>query len=417
MWRIFLFFAYGYVLSFALRVVNAIIGPPMMADLGLSNADLGLISAAYFITFACLQLPLGIWLDRYGPRRTESILLLFAALGCVLFAISQSFWGLWLARALIGVGVSACLMASLKAYRQWFPTDRQSQLANGMFVAGTIGALSATIPVVAIMPLVGWRGIFWIMAGLILIAAALLLVFLKPVEEAHKNDVAELADPHAGGYKRIFSDPYFRRISMMGAVCQGFFLAIQSLWAGLWMSQVLGMNKSQSGDTLFLINLALLASFLGLSYLAPRFIVVDGASTLGKRKIKLSHAVAFGLSASLFFQLLIILLSGTWVWALWLLFAVCSTTGSLLQSHIGLTFPASLAGRANTAYNLLLFVSAFVVQWGIGIAIDQIRLVGFGAGPAMRLAFAIFWLVQVLVLCLFVRNKAQASHDDATLLK
>ena len=101
-WRTWLLFAWAYVLSYALRVINAVVGPPLMQELGLSNSDLGLISAAYFITFACMQLPLGVWLDHHGSRRTESLLLLFGALGCALFATSHSFSTLWLARALIG---------------------------------------------------------------------------------------------------------------------------------------------------------------------------------------------------------------------------------------------------------------------------------------------------------------------------
>jgi nitrate/nitrite transporter NarK len=411
-WRIFLFFAYGYVLSYALRVINAVIGPSLMTELSLSNADLGFISAAYFIAFACLQLPLGIWLDRYGARRTEAALLLLAALGCALFAASDSFIGLWLGRALIGAGVSACLMASLKAYRQWFPADKQSQLVNGMFVAGTLGALSATIPVIAVMPIVGWRGIFWIMAALILLASVLLFIFLKPIERAHKLDQSEVPAQKTDGYRQIFADPYFRRISLLGAVSSGFFLAIQSLWAGLWMTEVLAMTKSQSADVLFAMNLTLMCGFLVLSYLAPRFIYIDGAALVGRRRIKLSHAVAYGFAAALVIQLAITLFTAPWAWGLWLLLAVFSTSISLLQSHLGLTFPASLAGRANTAYNLLLFVSAFASQWLIGIGIDQIKNWGVSTSSAMRLTFAVCALVQGVVLWRFIINPAQVTHKD-----
>jgi predicted MFS family arabinose efflux permease len=411
-WRIFLFFAYGYVLSYGLRVINAVIGPSVMTDLSLSNADLGFISAAYFIAFACLQLPLGIWLDRYGARRTEAALLLLAALGCAMFAASDSFIGLWLARALIGAGVSACLMASLKAYRQWFPADKQSQLVNGMFVAGTFGALSATIPVIAVMPVIGWRGIFWIMAGLILLASILLFIFLKPIERAHNLNQTELPAQKTDGYRQIFTDPYFRRISLIGAVSTGLFLAFQSLWAGLWMTEVLAMSKSQSADVLFGFNLTLMCSFLLLSYLAPRFIYIDGAAAIGRRRIKLSHAVAYGSAAALVLQLTIILFTAPWAWGLWLLLAICHTSTSLLQSHIGLAFPASLAGRANTAYNLLLFVSAFAAQWIIGVSIDQIKNWGVSTSSAMRLTFAVCVLVQGVALWRFVINPAQVTHKD-----
>jgi sugar phosphate permease len=418
-WPVWLVFAWGYVLSYALRVVNAIIGPPLMQELGLSNADLGLISAAYFITFAAMQLPLGIWLDRYGSRRTESILLLFAALGCALFASSHSFSALWLARGLIGVGVSGCLMAAMKAYRLWFAPQRQSQLGAAMLVAGTMGALCATVPVSNALPTLGWRGIFWLMAGLLLLASALLWWFLRPIEAAHAAAVTAVPGGNAktdanavaqeDGYRRIFADPYFRRLAMIGLVHQGSFMAIHSLWAGLWLTQVLAMSKSHAADILFVFNLCLLAAYLGLSWLAPRFIVIDGGQLPGQKRFALSRVVGLGLLASLLVQVLIIAWHAPAAWVLWPLLAVFSTMASLVQSHVGLTFPARMAGRANTAYNLLLFIGAFVVQWGIGLLIDVIKGHGLPIDSAMRLAFVPMVVVQALVLGLFVRNRAQVS--------
>ncbi|UUZ50745.1 MFS transporter [Massilia sp. B-10] len=150
--RVFLCFAFGYLLSYALRSINAVIAPSLLTELDLSNADLGLLSSAYFIAFGCMQLPLGIWLDKFGPRRTESALLLVAACGALVFATSSTLTGLWIGRALIGIGVSACLMAALKGYRLWFPMAQQGQLASWMLVAGTSGALSATVPVTLLLP-------------------------------------------------------------------------------------------------------------------------------------------------------------------------------------------------------------------------------------------------------------------------
>ncbi len=151
--RVVLVFGAAYFLSYAFRAINAVIAPALMGDLQLSNADLGLLSSAYFVGFASLQLPLGIWLDKYGPRRTEASLLLFAALGAAIFASSDTLAGLWVGRALIGVGVSACLMAPYKAYRSWYPPERQSQLASWMLVFGTAGALATTVPVAEVLGL------------------------------------------------------------------------------------------------------------------------------------------------------------------------------------------------------------------------------------------------------------------------
>jgi len=181
--RVVLVFGLAYFLSYAMRAINAVIAPALSADLHLTNADLGLLSAAYFMGFGLMQLPIGVWLDRHGPRRTESALLLFGALGAAIFASSDTLLGVWIGRALIGVGVSACLMAAFKAFRVWYPPERQSQLGSYMLVIGTAGALSATVPVALLLPVVGWRTIFSGVAVALLLAAWVLFSRLRDVEQ------------------------------------------------------------------------------------------------------------------------------------------------------------------------------------------------------------------------------------------
>ncbi|MEY4699689.1 MAG: hypothetical protein RIR85_1109, partial [Pseudomonadota bacterium] len=166
-WRVFLCFAFAYFLSYAFRAVNAVIAPELIADLNISHSELGLLSSAYFVGFALMQIPIGMALDHFGPRRTESALLLLALVGSAIFAYADSLWGLTVGRLLIGIGVSACLMAAFTAYRRWFAVEQQSQLASGMLVFGTAGALVTTIPVQMALPYIGWRGAFFIMAILV----------------------------------------------------------------------------------------------------------------------------------------------------------------------------------------------------------------------------------------------------------
>lgn len=413
-WAIFLVFAWGYVLSYALRVVNAVIGPPLMQQLGLSSTELGLISAAYFITFAAMQLPLGIWLDRFGARKTESALLLIAATGCLLFASASSLPGLWLGRALIGIGVSACLMASFKAFRRWFPARQQSQLGSAMFVAGTVGALSATIPASAALPLLGWRGLFYAMA-LFLLSAALLLWWVLPAEpESAPASPAQAGSSgtHLPGYRQIFADPYFQRLALIGLVNQSFFMATQSLWAGLWLHQVAQLDKAQSADVLFGFNLCMLAGYLGLSWLTPRFIILDGHAASGWRRFRLSHVITSGLVLALLLQVALVASHHPYAWLLWPVYALFATTGSLAQSHISLTFPAAVAGRANTAFNLLLFVGAFVFQSGMGLLVDALQAAGRAHADAMRLTLLACTGLQAISLLLFARLRAQVSHSE-----
>ena len=407
--RVVLVFGLAYFLSYAMRAINAVIAPVLSADLHLTHADLGLLSAAYFMGFGLMQLPIGVWLDRHGPRRTESALLLFGALGAAIFASSETLLGVWVGRALIGVGVSACLMAAFKAFRSWYPPERQSQLGSWMLVIGTAGALCVTVPVARLLPILGWRTLFFGIAGALLLAAWVLFSRLRDVEQAMSGQASARAAPSttsaadaAGdepGYRAIFADPYFQRMALLGAVHQGGFMALQSLWAGPWMSTVLGMSLDQTSQVLFLFNLTLMVAYLGLSWWAPRYVAYGQRSGLPVMRV-----VAIGLSMAVLVQGLMVLLPYPHSWWLWLLFAVMITVTTLAQTHVSLAFPASLVGRANSAFNLTLFIGAFSVQWGIGVLVDGFVALGWGSAEAMRMAIGCYLLLQVVALWRFIRQ-------------
>lgn len=397
--RVFVCFALGYLLSYALRSINAVIAPSLMAELGMSNADLGLLSSAYFVSFGCMQLPLGIWLDKYGARRTESALLLCAAAGALVFATSTSLAGLWIGRALIGIGVSACLMASLKAYRQWFALAQQPQLASWMLVAGTAGALTATLPVTLALPLIGWRGVFWIVAALLLMVSAAIFFLLRDVESRFAPaggppGVQQVGD---GGYARIFSNAYFWRMGVLGLVNHGIFFALQTLWAGPWMMTALGKTQQQTGEILFVFNLVLMLSYLALGWSAPRLVA---------RGWNVHRLIAVGIGGMLLAQGAMLVTSSPAAWLLWLPLALCVPVTTLVQSHVGMAFPAALAGRANSAYNLQLFIGAFATQWGFGLLIDALKVQGNSAVDAFRIALAVAIALQAAALVFFLFNRA-----------
>ena len=402
--RVFACFAAGYLLSYALRAINAVIAPSLVAELGLSNADLGLLSSAYFVSFGCMQLPLGVWLDKYGSRRTEAALLLCAAAGAVVFATSNSLAGLWAGRALIGVGVSACLMAAFKAYRQWFAPERQSQLASWMLVAGTAGALSATAPVTMVLPLLGWRGIFWIVAALLTMVSAAIFFLLRDIDIHTRLAAAPTGTSGADGYRRIFGSAYFWRMGVLGLTVHGIFFALQTLWAGPWMMTVLGKTQEQTGNILFAFNFVLLLSYLALGWAAPR---------LAARGWNSHRLIGGGIAGMLLAQGAMLLTSTPAAWLLWLVLALCVPVTTLVQSNVGLAFPAALAGRANSAYNLQLFIGAFVAQWGFGLLADVFKAYGATPADAFRLTLALALAVQVAAWLAFLASRAQPETKAA----
>ena len=251
-------YAAGYFLSYGLRSVNAVIAPELMQQLSITATGLGLLTSAYFLAFGLFQLPLGLLLDRFGPRRVEAALLLVAAAGCALFAVGTTLETLAVARALIGLGVSACLMASFKAFSQWFPAERLPSLTATIMVAGGLGALSASVPVAAALPVLGWRGVFWLVAGLLVLAAG----FLMRVPDHGAGAQREALGQQLRTLGSIYGNRMFWRFAPQGTFIVGGFMAIQGLWAVPWLMEVNGASRTDAAEVLFLLALAMLAGFL-----------------------------------------------------------------------------------------------------------------------------------------------------------
>jgi predicted MFS family arabinose efflux permease len=374
--RIFGCFAAGYFMSYGLRSVNAVLAPELMAEIGLSHSQMGSLSSAYFLAFALMQLPLGVWLDRFGPRRVNAVLMGVAAFGCALFALAHSFGSLWVGRAMVGAGVAAALMASLTAFRQWFAPDMQTRLAAWMLMAGTAGVLTVTVPVHRALPVLGWRGVFWLAAGM-LCAIGLLMWTVLPRGRESRNPSPQRFLESMAGYREVFRNGYFWRMSMTAGIVQGGFVAMQSLWIGPWLDKVLGFSGHERADRLFAFNFGLLLSFMALGWLAPR---------VSPERSALARIVAWGTLAVVALELCIAFAPGPSSWWIWLGYAAAATVYTLVQPRVGQAFPQHLAGRALTGFNLVIFSWMFLSQWGFGVAIDAARASGLNEPQAFRTA-------------------------------
>ena len=356
--RVFIPFALGYFLSYLFRTVNAVIAPDLVRDIGVDPASLGLLTSAYFLTFAAFQLPLGVLLDRFGPRRVESALLLCAAAGAFVFARADSLYGLLLGRALIGLGVSACLMAAFKAFTLWFPSERLP-LANGIqMVSGGIGALAATTPVEMSLHYTDWRGVFLLLA--VLTVAAAICIYLVVPEKAGSHS-GETLQQQLDGIKQVFTSRKFWTIAPWAFTAQAAYLSIIGLWSGPWLRDIARYDRMAVANTLMGVSIAMIVGYFAFGALAER---------LARRGIRPITVAAFGMALFLIIQLLLLVQFTPLTLPLWLLFGFCGTACILPYAELSQSFPRQLAGRANTGLNLLVFVAAFAAQWAIGLIIN-----------------------------------------------
>ena len=385
---VFLAFAFAYFLSTLMRAITATMSPVLTQELTLSAQDLGLLAGGYFLGFSATQLPLGKWLDRYGPKTVILCFLTVAVLGCSAFAMAQSFVGLWMARFLCGVGVSACLMAPLTGYRRWMDAGAQLRANSWMLMTGSLGMLTSTLPVQWLMPVTGWRAIF---AGLaVLVVLAMVLIYkVVPVWETQQASQDPAAKEETG-YGPVWRNAYFWRMAPVGFFCYAGMLAVQTLWAGPWMTVVGGYTPLSAATGLFAINLSMLVTFWIWGLITPR---------LSKRGISANKLIAWGqpLSFAVLFGVVWLGpdLGGASAAAL-ALFCMTSTFVALAQPAVGMAFPSHLAGRALSAYNLVIFVGVFVVQWGIGVGIDFFKSLGWPPVLAFQAAFSVFGFCAVL---------------------
>ena len=382
---IFLPVALGYFFSYLYRTVNAVIGPDLALEMSLSPGQLGLLTSAYFIAFASAQIPVGIYLDSHGPRRVVTGLLLVAAIGAFLFSIGEGLWSLLIGRALIGLGVAACLMGAFKAMSEWFPGDKLP-LMNGLVVAfGGLGAMVATAPTEALVSAVGWRYGFVALA-LATFAVAVTIWFVAP--ERTRAGSSEPMAARIRGMFSVYRSGVFWRIAPLAALSQGGFLAIQTLWAGPWLRDIAGLDSRT-------VSFTLLAGAGG--FVIGNLVIGFVAGRLARRNIPPLVTAAVGMGLFILVQFLVLLEWTSAPGLLWFVFGATGTAGVVVFSVLARVFPPELAGRASTAQNLLIFAAAFALQWGMGEVINIWPVAADGAYSVMgyRAAFGIALALQV----------------------
>lgn len=404
---VFLSFALAYFLSALIRAITATLSPTLTLEFSLSSGDLGLLAGGYFLGFALTQLHLGQWLDRHGPKKVLLGFLSVAVLGCLAFSAASRFDMLLVARMLCGVGVSACLMAPLTGYRRWLDPGLQMRANSWMLMMGSLGMVASTLPVQWLMPLLGWRPIFWLLGAGVLVSM-LLIAWLVPAWSTGPADGATPAAAERVGllqsYAPVWANPYFRSLVPLGAFSYGGLVAMQTLWASPWMIRVAGYSRGQAATGLFWINVTMLCSFWLWGMVNP---------WLARRGWHANRLITLGLPSSFGMMALLVAAQshlGGATALVWALFCMGSTFVSLAQPAVAMAFPANLAGRALSAYNLVIFVGVFVVQWGIGLIVDAARWLGLGDVQAFQWAMSVFLACCIASYAWFVLRKPHNLH-------
>jgi MFS family permease len=387
-------FGCGYFSSQLLRAVNALIAPDLVRDFSVGPAELGFLTSAYLLTFSLFQLPLGVLLDRYGPRRVQAALLLLAAAGCVGFAAASNFPGLVIARAVIGLGFSAGLMASYKSSSLWVPVEKRA-LVNSLFMAtGAFGIVVSTEPTSWLVNAVGWRVAFLCFAGFIASAAA--FVFFAVPEKQGQTDVQPLGQQWQD-MARIFKLPLFWRVAPLLGITAGLPIAYQTLWAGPWLRDVAALPPPEVARHLFWLAISFMLGALTMGIVADRFQrrgITPMQTMLG---LMMVHTLG---------QVLIVFASYPFAYVGWLMLTATGQCAILSFAWFSERVGGQLAGRANATINFSMFSMAFASQYAVGFIIALFAPVGGGYAPAgYTWAFGLFLGLQVLALVWYVAAK------------
>jgi MFS family permease len=404
-WRlilsVFLPFAAGYYLAYLFRTINAAISPALASDFGLDAAETGLLASVYFLVFGLAQIPIGVLLDRFGPRRVQGVLLVIAAGGATLFGTASSFPELLVGRAMIGLGVAGSLMAGLKTVVTWFPRERVALMNGWMIMLGSLGAVTATAPTDRLLELVGWRGLFEVLT--IATVAVAGLIYMVVPERAEDSEVAAI-DRKPLTLWSIYSDPRFLRVAPLSAACIGSSWALQSLWASAWLADVGGLNRQDRVAHLFLMAVSLSLGALLLGSIADRL-----------RKHNIRTEVLLGGMGALFVvaELALVLRVPLPSLLPWSIVSIAGAATVLSFAVIADYFPTEFAARANGALNLLHFGWAFAVQYGIGLVVGQWPSQdGHYPVDAYQAAFGLSLALQVAALVWFAMPRIRMLAEN-----
>jgi predicted MFS family arabinose efflux permease len=382
------------ILSFLYRMLNALIAPHLVAEFGLSPAELGFITGAFFFGFGVIQLPLGILLDRYGPRPVILALYAVASVGALLFIFAPGPVWLILGRFLMGLGAAGSMMSGLKAARVWAPADRLPFISASLFAMTGVGGMLGTAPMGLLVAEIGWRGglivILGYSAALMLLIALLVPSVPKPTEVRWSTQLRELG--------QVLRSPLVWLVAPLSIASVGTNGAYLSLWSPIWLRDVAGFSQLEQEWALFVMMGATMAGMLTTGSLSQRLL---------RRGRSGMPVVLGGVGISLTAQALAALEVASLAWIIWPAFAFGSAAIVGLFALLARRFDPAMAGRVNASINCLMFAGSFAAQWGVGLIINQFPLASAGhySPAAHQTALSVMLAIQLAGLLWYVLRR------------
>ena len=390
----------GYTVSQFLRTSIGVLSPNMMNDFNINPNDMGLLGGVFFLSFAIFQIPAGILIDRFGPRKVMSSVIIFAVLGSIIFALSNSFYSLLIGRIFMGLGCSICLMGSLVLITRWRDTNQFSKLAGIILAVGGIGGLLATTPLSYFSELYGWRLSFWLAA---VVTFFVMLLYYFELEDRDKglfiNKKNKLISP-----KNLFfvlKERNFKFMIPMSLMSYSSLVVILGLWGAPYLKDIHGLDSIERGKILML---------MAISWNIGSFVFGRLRSIFGSYK----RVVIFGSIGVIFLLFVLSFISNINITYLYILFCILGFFGAFsvaLISHYQVLFDKEYMGRALSTANFFNFGGVFFIQWLTGKIIFIMGGNSSGAPiGAYRAAFLFVAILLLVSLCIYLFTNEKKNN-------
>jgi len=382
----------GYTVSQFLRTSVGVLSPNLMHDFNINPNNMGLLGGVFFLSFAIFQIPAGILIDKYGPRKVMTTIIIFAVLGSIIFALSNSFYSLLIGRILMGIGCSICLMGSLVLITRWADSKQFSKLAGIILAVGGIGGLLATTPLSFFSELYGWKLSFWIAA---IITLLVMMLYYFVLEDKTQGLVLNKTNEPISlrNLLFVFKERNFKFMIPLSLMSYSSLFVILGLWGAPYLRDVHGLDVIERGNILML---------MAISWNIGSLVFGGLRSIFGNYK----RVVVFGSLGVIFLLIILSLISNIPIIYLYVLFLMLGLFGAFsvaLISHYQVLFEKEYMGRALSTANFFNFAGVFFIQWLTGKIIYFMGGDSSGAPiEAYRMAFLFVAILLILSLCIYL---------------